>query len=356
MLASAAGDLGKLHTLLAEGAAVDQCDARGHTAVWHAVNARKPDALAFLLEKAREFPSRCPLGRNALRRALEHGDWALIQPLLAAGRDNLGWTLPARRAVAKAINTRTPERLRALIEKHWRVPAMEGSRHPILAHAVLSGDLETTKLLLDCGFDPNTRVGNFADQEFAEKIPNKFLRYYVKTDRGATVLMLAAGMKRAAIAKMLIERGARAATCTLRYKMAALSFAAEANDHDTMRALIGNCPLPAQLRVEISLISQQATLYQNGKPPESTTISTGVEGKETKAGRYLITNKEPVHFSNLYKGAKMPFFMRLNCGDFGMHQGVVTGEPASHGCIRLPGTIAKMWYAKLPVGTEVTIY
>jgi hypothetical protein len=68
-----------------------------------------------------------------------------------------------------------------------------------------------------------------------------------------------------------------------------------------------------------------------------------------------VTNKEAMHVSSIYKGAKMPFFMRLNCADFGMHQGVVTGAPASHGCIRLPEAIARRWYAKVPVGTEVNI-
>ena len=31
----------------------------------------------------------------------------------------------------------------------------------------------------------------------------------------------------------------------------------------------------------------------------------------------------------------MPYFMRLSCGDFGMHEGDLPGYPASHGCIRL---------------------
>ena len=219
----------------------------------------------------------------------------------------------------------------------------------------MSGDVETTKFLLDCGFDPNTRIGNFADPDLASRIPQHFIRFYATNDRGVTVLMLAAGMGRTEIAKMLIERGARTGAGTVRHKMAALSFAAQANNHDMMRVLIGPCPLPAQLRVEISLGSQTATLFKNGQAVESTTVSTGVEGKETKAGRFLITDKTPDHVSNIYKGAKMPWFMRLNCGDFGMHQGVVTGVPASHGCIRLPAEIAKRWYAKLPVGTEVSI-
>jgi lipoprotein-anchoring transpeptidase ErfK/SrfK len=51
----------------------------------------------------------------------------------------------------------------------------------------------------------------------------------------------------------------------------------------------------------------------------------------------------------------MPYFMRLSCRDFGMHEGVVQPYPASHGCIRLPGDAAKKLFAEIPVGTLVTI-
>lgn len=356
MLAAGAGDVEKIESLLAGGAAVDDCDARGHTAIWHAVDARKPAALAVLLHTASTLTGRCPLGRGAVERAFALDDWALIEPLLSGSRSNLGWTSAARAAVAKAINTRNAERVKRLVAKHWRDPMLDGSRHPILAHAVVSGDLDAMTFLLDCGFNPNTRIGNFADREFADRIAQKFIRYYAKNDRGVNVLMLSAGMERVDFVKLLLARGARESSCTLRHKMAALSFAAEANNHDVMRALFRSAPLPSQLRVEISLSSQNATLYKDGQAIESTTISTGVEGKETKAGKFIITNKEPMHVSNIYKGAKMPWFMRLNCDDFGMHQGHVTGAPASHGCIRLPAAIAKKWYARVPLGTEVTIY
>ena len=123
-----------------------------------------------------------------------------------------------------------------------------------------------------------------------------------------------------------------------------------------MRALIGPCPPPSELRVKISLSSQRATLFKNEKAVESTSISTGVQGKATKPGRYIITNKEPRHVPSICKGAKMPFFMRLNCGDFGMHQGVVTGSPASHGCVRLPAAIARKWYTWQIEGPEMVWY
>jgi lipoprotein-anchoring transpeptidase ErfK/SrfK len=51
----------------------------------------------------------------------------------------------------------------------------------------------------------------------------------------------------------------------------------------------------------------------------------------------------------------MPYFMRLSCLDFGMHEGVVPNYPASHGCIRLPGEVARRLFAEIPVGTLVTV-
>ena len=69
----------------------------------------------------------------------------------------------------------------------------------------------------------------------------------------------------------------------------------------------------------------------------------------------MITDKERYHRSSIYHSAEMPFFMRLSCRDFGMHQGYVTGSPASHGCIRLPGEAARKLFAELPIGTWVSV-
>jgi len=309
-----------------------------------------------LLEKARENPQRCPLGRDTIRRALETRDPALIVPVLEAARTNLGWNLTAKRALAAAINSRQAAIVKAIIGHHMGHPLMEGSRHPILAHAVATGDAKLTLFLLDAGCDPNTLVGEKPEPRFMNLIGQKFIRHYVLYDRGITVLMLAAGLDRVEIAKLLIARGARTGTPTLRHKKVALTFAAKMNSVEIMRCLMGNCPEPRDIRVEISLAGQRATLYRKGLAVETTGISTGVEGFDTPAGRYLITDKHRYHVSNLYKDARMPYFMRLNCGDFGLHHGTVTGEPASHGCIRLPEDVAKKWFSRLPIGTEVNIY
>ena len=62
MLAAAEGDLEKVEDLIKDGAAIDQCDARGHTAVWHAVDSRKAKVVTLLLQKSRDAPRPMPAG------------------------------------------------------------------------------------------------------------------------------------------------------------------------------------------------------------------------------------------------------------------------------------------------------
>jgi len=68
----------------------------------------------------------------------------------------------------------------------------------------------------------------------------------------------------------------------------------------------------------------------------------------------VITDKERNHRSTIYH-VDMPYFMRLSCLDFGMHEGVVPNYPASHGCIRLPGETARKLFAEIPIGTVVAV-
>ncbi len=356
MSAAAAGDLEKVQELLAAGSSVEESDATGRTAMWYAVDARKTDVLAVLLKNAAVLQVENPFGRGTVERALELNEWPLLRPFLLGAHDDSGWSETARAALTKSVLTYGSDRAKSMIADPWLPVTIDGNNGPLLAQAIVAGDVASTAFLLDCGLDPNTRIGSPVDPKFTESVSQKLVRYYLKNDRGVSVLMLAAGLENLEMVKLLLARGAREGACTYRFKMAAMSFAADLNNHDVMRALIGPCPQPSELRVEISIASQRATLIKNEKPIESTTISTGVQGKETKKGTYIVTNKEPLHISTIYKGAKMPFFMRLNCGDFGMHQGVVTGSPASHGCVRLPAAIARRWYSRVPVGTEVSIY
>ena len=118
--------------------------------------------------------------------------------------------------------------------------------------------------------------------------------------------------------------------------------------------LLGSGPRPEELRIEISLASQQATVIRNGVPALRTDVSTGRRGFSTPSGRFVITDKKRHHQSSIYK-VPMPYFMRLNCRDFGMHEGYVPNYPASHGCIRLPSSAARKLFAEIPIGTVVCI-
>jgi lipoprotein-anchoring transpeptidase ErfK/SrfK len=86
-----------------------------------------------------------------------------------------------------------------------------------------------------------------------------------------------------------------------------------------------------------------------------TPVSTGKTGYPTRPGEYVITQKYPEWKSTLYK-VPMPNFMRLSCGQTGLHGGVVPGVPASHGCIRLPKEMAELLYQLVQPGDRVSVF
>jgi lipoprotein-anchoring transpeptidase ErfK/SrfK len=134
--------------------------------------------------------------------------------------------------------------------------------------------------------------------------------------------------------------------------------------------------------VVIYLKEQRAYFYKGDQLVGVSQVSAGREGHNTPIGNYKIMQKDHDHASNLYgdyvdaagnvvqkdvdvgkdpkppgaifKGAPMPFFMRIT-GGVGMHQGYLPGYPASHGCIRMPGKMAEAFYNNVEVGTPVQI-
>jgi hypothetical protein len=135
--------------------------------------------------------------------------------------------------------------------------------------------------------------------------------------------------------------------------------------------------------IVIDLSEQQASFYKGGKLVGVSAISSGREGYGTPKGHYKITQKNPDHASNLYgdyvnaqgdvlvknvaykkdpmppgarfAGSPMPYFMRLGRTAVGLHQGFLPGVPDSHGCIRMPERMVKIFFDNAPAGTPVTI-
>jgi lipoprotein-anchoring transpeptidase ErfK/SrfK len=134
--------------------------------------------------------------------------------------------------------------------------------------------------------------------------------------------------------------------------------------------------------VKISLGEQRAYFYKSGMLVGVSQLSTGREGLNTPIGHYSIVQKDINHVSSLYgdyvddagnvvkanvdvnkdpkppgshfKGAPMPYFMRIH-GGIGMHAGYLPGYPASHGCIRMPEFMAESFFKSVSAGTPVTI-
>jgi lipoprotein-anchoring transpeptidase ErfK/SrfK len=140
--------------------------------------------------------------------------------------------------------------------------------------------------------------------------------------------------------------------------------------------------LPAgKVAIVIDLADQHAYLYAGEEMVLSAPISSGRECHNTAAGKYRIIEKDINHRSSVYGayeengvivkpdvnvqkdpkppgsyfvGAPMPYFLRIYDG-VGMHEGYLPGYPASHGCIRMPGSKARRFFEAVKVGTTVIV-
>lgn len=134
--------------------------------------------------------------------------------------------------------------------------------------------------------------------------------------------------------------------------------------------------------IVVSLRAQQASLYRGNTLVAISRISSGREGHRTPIGRFRVLRKDIDHRSSIYGdyvddsgrivranvdirrdrrpagshflGAPMPFFLEFSPG-YGLHQGYLPGEPASHGCIRMPYWKARQFFSVAQVGTPVVV-
>jgi len=353
MIAAAAGDLDLVRVFLQREAKLDAVDAEGREAAHHAVFSRQHEVIDLLLESVSQLEPPAPDKPDLLTMACETEDAWIIATVLNRAPANLEWTVQTRRALNLALTAGDQDLTRLLLSKHPAVPTVEGRNIPLLAQAIVDEDSTMCRALLAAGADPNAVLPVPADKEFLKELPAN-LRGYVKADEGITPLMIAAGTGKPDFVRLLLDAGADRRRITRRYKMLALYFAVRTEKYKAVQMLLGGGPTPEDLRIEISLAAQRASVIKGGTSIFQTQCSTGREGFATPAGKYVITDKKRSHVSSIYK-VEMPFFMRLNCLDFGMHAGVVPNRPASHGCIRLPSEAARKLFSEIPVGTVVMI-
>ena len=144
-------------------------------------------------------------------------------------------------------------------------------------------------------------------------------------------------------------------------------------------------PGDGSLRVTIDLSDQTAYFFKGTVMVGKSRVATGLPQHRTPTGSFRITEKIVDKRSNLYGkiydadgvlvngdadtrkhsvpsggkyvGAAMPYWMRLTSSGIGMHVGPIPnpGQPASHGCIRMPREIATILFNNVNIGTPVKI-
>jgi len=354
MAAAMQGNVEILRTLLERRASVDFTDPAGRCALHYAITAGKLEAVQLLLPLVSNLEEASAAGNDLLTMALETGDMKIFQTVLERFPATLQWTANTRAALETALHADMKEQVRLLLSKHPAPPTREGGTGPLIAYAIASDDATLFHTLLACGSDPNIVLPKACEKDFMSLLKSKYLRLYIQEETGINLLMLAAGLGKADYVRALLDAGADRNRATPREKMLPLYFAAWSENWQSLQMLLGGGPMPDQLRVEISLAKQNMAVIKDGVTVFTTQCSTGRQGFTTPPGQYVITDKDRDHRSTIYKCA-MPYFMRLNCRDFGMHEGVVPTYPASHGCIRLPSEAARKLFVEIPVGTVVMI-
>ena len=108
-------------------------------------------------------------------------------------------------------------------------------------------------------------------------------------------------------------------------------------------------------RVVIGLSDQLAYLYRGTTLMAVSTISSGRYPRPTPTGIFSVRGKKTMHRSKKYDNAPMPFTQFIDQYGVALHAGHNPGQPASHGCVRLPTAFAKKLYSVTDIGTPVYI-
>ena len=86
---------------------------------------------------------------------------------------------------------------------------------------------------------------------------------------------------------------------------------------------------------------------QDHRKRTSTTLPVVTAITSMRTDNVVVPNielgKDPKPPGTQYKGAPMPYYMRIAPG-FGLHAGYLPGYPASHGCIRMPEFMAENFF------------
>jgi L,D-transpeptidase catalytic domain len=109
------------------------------------------------------------------------------------------------------------------------------------------------------------------------------------------------------------------------------------------------------LTIVVSIGSQHVSLYADGTFVARGPVSTGMHGHPTPVGIFTVIQKDRYHRSNIYSAAPMPYMQRITWSGVAVHEGVLPGYPASHGCIRTSHDFAIRLWGITKLGARVIV-
>lgn len=342
-------NLSQARVLLSHGVKADQIGSDGLLPVEAATAAREASFVKLLLDYGN------PVGLS-LPMAIADGDLDMVTLLLACGADpSLTITPTFITPLSLAIRNNRDDIAVALIRhgasRNLRLPEGQSAFHL----AIATGCLQTLGEFLDAGADPNAPFILPVTQDFLKAVRPGSARWALKNERDVTPLMVAIDSGNIETTRLLIKAGAKRSVRTRPNNLWPINFAINRKDVRMTRLVLGKDPHREERQIVITLSEQRARLLDaDGNELFTTKISTGRKGYSTPTGEFVITDKNRDWTSTIYH-ASMPYFQRLNCSAIGLHQGVVPGYPASHGCIRVPAGNAAKLFTMTQAGDRVKI-
>jgi len=118
-------------------------------------------------------------------------------------------------------------------------------------------------------------------------------------------------------------------------------------------------PEAEKRQLDIRLASQRFNYFEDDQLVWTGLISSGTAQHPTPAGSYQVQAKDIDKHSGSYTNSfdrptPMPYALQFR-GPYWVHEGYATGEPESHGCVRLRHADAKFVYERIKVGDRIVV-
>jgi lipoprotein-anchoring transpeptidase ErfK/SrfK len=121
-------------------------------------------------------------------------------------------------------------------------------------------------------------------------------------------------------------------------------------------------PSLAEVVISVDKTSQRMTVSVDGQERYSWPVSTGMSGYATPSGAFSPSRLAKIHYSREWDDAPMPhsiFFTDAGHAIHGSNAVSRLGTPASHGCVRLSPSHARMLFelvqAQGPANTRIEV-